>query len=172
MRPFRVDFCGSELPCRPSPSRGYQRPRTPSERSWQVREAGEHVPVRCQGLLQRNQSEWQEHPELGVPCRRVRNDAGSRNPGLRCRGRRCRFSRPDLRSVSWVRGSGRGTSIAPGHDSVPRRVAYRPSWRDHFRFHWAAVPESHMTVLREDWKKFPRDDQETPFPLASEIDIH
>jgi hypothetical protein len=29
-----------------------------------------------------------------------------------------------------------------------------------------------MTVLREDWKKFPRDDQETPFPLASEIDIH
>ena len=49
---------------------------------------------------------------------------------------------------------GRGTRIAPGHDSVPRRVAYRPSWRDHFRFHWAAVPESHMTVLREDWKKF------------------
>ena len=55
MRPFRVDFCGSELPCRPSPSRGYQRPRTPSERSWQVREAGEafqsDVKVHCKDIM-------------------------------------------------------------------------------------------------------------------------
>src|SRR5208337_1807122 len=64
MRPFRVDFCGSEFPCRPSPSRGYQRPRTPSERSWQVRETGASVPVRCQGSLQGHHSGRQEHPEL------------------------------------------------------------------------------------------------------------
>jgi hypothetical protein len=38
-----------------------------------------------------------------------------------------------------------------------------------------AVPESHVTVLREDRKKFLQgqpDNQQTPFPLASKIDIH
>ena len=60
--------------------------------------SGELIPVRCQGLLQGHHGGWQEHPELAEPRRRVRNDAGSRSPGLRCRGRRCRFSQPDVRN--------------------------------------------------------------------------